>query len=105
MRQLTYYIPIERMSRTAQIEAIITKAATAVNGSCLITYETLTTSAKIFSTMVVTLFTKPNQCDHIHRTMQQAMALALRLYSSDTYTVRVTDIPVAMRDFNVKDIL
>lgn len=105
MRQLTYYIPIERMGRASQIQALVAKEAINVNGSCLVTYESLHTAAEIFSNMVVTLFVKPERCDYIHRAMQQVIAVTLGLYSPDTGIVRVTDNPVDMRDFNVKEIL
>lgn len=105
MRQLIYYIPIQRMGRTCQIQAMISKEAMNLNGSCLVTYESLHTSAEIFSMMKLTMFVEPNRCDYIHRAMQQVIAVTLSLYSPDTDLIRVTDEPVAMRDFNAKEIL
>lgn len=105
MRQLTYYIPLERMTRTSQIEAFISKTAFNLNGSCIIKYETLHTEGEIFSLMVVTLFTSDVLCDYIHRAMQTAIAVTLAQWSPDTDLIRVIDIPVAMRDFNAKEIL
>lgn len=105
MRKLTYYIPIQRMSRTPQIQAAIAKEAMAINGSCLVSFETLHTTAEIFSTMVMTMFVKTDHSDYVHRSMQQVISVTLALYSPDTDLVRVTDESVAVRDFNAKEIL
>ncbi len=104
-RQLTYYIPLAIMSQTGAIQQMIAREATNVNGECKITYESVFEVAETRSLMVLTMFVACERCDYIHRAMQSAIAIALSVYSSDTDIVRVTDIPVAMRDFNAKEIL
>jgi len=93
------------MSQTSAIQNMIAKEAMNVNGECKITYESVFAVEETRSLMVLTMFVSCDRNDYIHRAMQRAIALALSIYSPDTDHVRVTDIPVAMRDFNVKEIL
>ncbi len=104
-RQLTYFIPLQIMCQTGACQAIIAKEAININRNCLITYESLHTARDTLSTMIVTMVVDPTRCDYIHRAMQQAIAVALSIYSPDTDMIHVNDIPVATRDFNPKEIL
>ncbi len=63
MRQLTYYIPLEIMSRTSLIQTMIAKEAINVNGKCQITFQNLHTAPEVFSEMVVTMIVSAEHCN------------------------------------------
>lgn len=105
MRQLTYNIALDSLSKTLCIQELIAKAAIDVNGSCLIHYSGLHTYSEMLSNMVVILIVEDSQCDNVHRTMQNVIASTILEYSPDTGRILVTDIPISTRNFNCEEIL
>lgn len=98
-RQLTYYVPIERMGRTAQIQAMIIKEAININGQCHTVFNNLHTAKEVFSTLVVSLLVDIEKADSVHRAVKKVITVSLAIYSPSTTEVEVTDIPVMTRDF------
>lgn len=98
-RQLTYYVPIERMGRTAQVHAMVAKEAINVNAQCHVSYQSQDTAKETFSIMVMTLLVPIEKADYVHRAMKRVIIASLALYSPSTIKVVVTDISVMTRDF------
>ena len=105
MRQLTYRIPLEIMSRTSLIQTMLAKEAINVNATCSITYESLHTAEEVFSEMVITMYVRIGHRNHVHRAMQKAIAVTLALYSPSTKSVRVVNEPIMTDDFNLKEVV
>ncbi len=104
MRELTYRIPLQPMTRAASCEAMIAKEALKANASCYVNYESRHSLEGTLSTMVLTLYVSVTQSDPIHVRMKKVIAAALAIYSPETEAIQVSDKGVMIRSFTEEDV-